>query len=186
MFQFYWQETEASKAPPKRFDSYREYLNRGGPKAPGTKTIPEVSKENYVISYLFPSLLSPSLFSPSLSPSPLSLSFSPLSLSLSPLSLIFLLSFPPPSLSFPQGATNCLHGLTFVFTGVGESIERDEAAELVKKYGARVTTSLSKKTNYLVVGEGAGVSKLAQVSCSQLTSSQLTRTCFLKEPMHSL
>ena len=56
--------------------------------------------------------------------------------------------------------------------------------ELVKKYGGRVTTSLSKKTNYLVVGEGAGVSKLAQVSCSQLTSSQLTRACFLKEPMH--
>ena len=43
-----------------------------------------------------------------------------------------------------------------------------------------MTTSLSKKTNYLVIGEGAGVSKLAQVSCSQLTSSQLTRNCFLK------
>lgn len=50
-----------------------------------------------------------------------------------------------------------------MFTGVGESIEREEAADIVKSYGGRVTTSLSKKTNYLVVGEGAGVSKLAQV-----------------------
>ena len=98
-----------------------------------------------------------------------------LPLSLRPISPSLLPSLP----LFPQGATNCLYGLTFVFTGVGESIERDEAAELVKKYGGRVTTSLSKKTNYLVVGEGAGMSKLAQVSCSQLT-----RTCFLKEPMH--
>ena len=132
--------------------------------------------------FIFLSLSSLSLSSLSLSslPPSLPLFLSPLSFSLSSFSFLlsFSLSLLPPSF-LPQGATNCLHGLTFVFTGVGESIERDEAAELVKKYGGRVTTSLSKKTNYLVVGEGAGMSKLAQVSCSQLT-----RTCFLKEPMH--
>ena len=49
-----------------------------------------------------------------------------------------------------QGAPNCLEGLTFVISGVLDSIERDQASELIKKYGGRVTSAVSKKTNYLV------------------------------------
>lgn len=52
--------------------------------------------------------------------------------------------------------------LTFVMSGLFESLERDEATDLVKKYGGRVTTSLSKKTNYFVVGDDAGLAKLAK------------------------
>ena len=58
-----------------------------------------------------------------------------------------------------------MSGLTFVFTGVGESLDRDEATQLAKDYGAKVTTSLSKKTSYLVVGDEPGDSKLAKVTC---------------------
>ena len=31
-----------------------------------------------------------------------------------------------------------------------DSIERDQAAEIIKKYGGRVTSAVSKKTDYLV------------------------------------
>ena len=44
-----------------------------------------------------------------------------------------------------------------------ESIERDDAADLVKRYGGRVTGNISKKTSYVVLGEGAGESKMSKV-----------------------
>ncbi|XP_075715332.1 replication factor C subunit 1 isoform X2 [Rhinoderma darwinii] len=59
----------------------------------------------------------------------------------------------------PQGADNCLEGLTFVITGVLESIERDEAKSLVERYGGKVTGNVSKKTHYLLMGRDAGESK---------------------------
>lgn len=67
------------------------------------------------------------------------------------------------SVNVPQGADNCLEGLTFVITGVLESLEREDAKSLVEKYGGKVTGSLSKKTNYIVVGRDAGESKLNKV-----------------------
>ena len=62
-----------------------------------------------------------------------------------------------------QGGENCLEGLTFVITGVLESLERDEAKSIVEKYGGKVTGSLSKKTDYLVAGRDSGQSKMAKV-----------------------
>lgn len=49
-----------------------------------------------------------------------------------------------------------LHGTTFVFTGELKSMSRAEAAKLVEKYGGRETKSVSKNTNYVVVGENPG------------------------------
>ncbi len=49
-------------------------------------------------------------------------------------------------------------------TGVLDSLERDEATELIKKYGGKVTTSVSSRTSFLVTGEEAGDGKLAKVS----------------------
>ncbi|KAM4049422.1 replication factor C subunit 1 [Anomaloglossus baeobatrachus] len=63
------------------------------------------------------------------------------------------------SKEIPQGADNCLEGLTFVITGVMESIERDEAKSLVERYGGKVTGNVSKKTNYLILGRDGGESK---------------------------
>ena len=64
-------------ATPKlsRGSSYRSYMNRAGPKAPGSKVVPE-------------------------------------------------------------GAENCFDGLTFVITGVLESLERDDAADIIKRWGS--------------------------------------------------
>uniref|UniRef100_A0A671E1B0 Replication factor C subunit 1 n=1 Tax=Rhinolophus ferrumequinum TaxID=59479 RepID=A0A671E1B0_RHIFE len=63
------------------------------------------------------------------------------------------------SKEIPKGAENCLEGLTFVITGVLESIERDEAKSLIERYGGKVTGNVSKKTNYLVMGRDGGQSK---------------------------
>ena len=48
--------------------------------------------------------------------------------------------------------SECMAGLTFVFTGNMTDLNRDDALELVKTLGGRVTTAVSGKTNYLVVG----------------------------------
>ena len=63
----------------------------------------------------------------------------------------------------PEGADGCLSGMTFVFTGVLQTIGRDEAQELVKRYGGKVTGSPSSKTTYVVLGTDAGPSKLAKI-----------------------
>ncbi|KAL3518671.1 hypothetical protein ACH5RR_021260 [Cinchona calisaya] len=53
----------------------------------------------------------------------------------------------------PEGASDCLAGLTFVISGTLDSLEREEAEDLIKRYGGRVTGSVSKKTNYLLCDE---------------------------------
>ncbi|CAD6440303.1 9c2a3a8f-2e39-4964-af94-6f11e5c32dcd [Sclerotinia trifoliorum] len=63
----------------------------------------------------------------------------------------------------PEGAENCLVGLTFVFTGVLNTISRDEGIELVKRYGGKITGAPSSKTSYVVLGADAGPSKLRKI-----------------------
>jgi replication factor C subunit 1 len=75
-------------------------------------------------------------------------------------------SGPPPaagSRDIPTGEDNCLAGLTFVFTGLLETISRDEGQELVKRYGGKVTGAPSSKTSYVVLGSDAGPSKLRKI-----------------------
>jgi DNA ligase (NAD+) len=49
-----------------------------------------------------------------------------------------------------------LEGLTFVVTGTLPTYSREEVKELIQNSGGKVTDSVSKKTDYLVVGENAG------------------------------
>ena len=53
-----------------------------------------------------------------------------------------------------------LAGLTFVLTGELSGFTRDEAKDMIRKRGGGVSSSVSKKTDYVVAGENAG-SKLA-------------------------
>ena len=48
--------------------------------------------------------------------------------------------------------SDCLDGLTIVVTGVFNAISRDKIVELITKYGARNTGSVSGKTDYLIAG----------------------------------
>ncbi|KAI3939095.1 hypothetical protein MKX01_001963 [Papaver californicum] len=56
----------------------------------------------------------------------------------------------------PEGAPDCLAGKTFVISGTLDSLEREEAEDLIKRHGGRVTGSVSKKTNYLLADEDIG------------------------------
>lgn len=49
-----------------------------------------------------------------------------------------------------------LAGKTFVFTGALSSMSRREASDLVKSLGGTVASSVSKKVDYVVVGENPG------------------------------
>lgn len=78
---------------------------------------------------------------------------------------------PPPaagSREIPVGEENCLAGLTFVFTGLLDSISREEGQELVKRYGGKVTGSPSGKTSYVVLGSDAGPSKLKKIQAMSI------------------
>lgn len=47
-------------------------------------------------------------------------------------------------------------GMTFVLTGSLEKYSRNEASEIIEKFGGKTSGSVSKKTTYLLAGEDAG------------------------------
>jgi DNA ligase (NAD+) len=59
-------------------------------------------------------------------------------------------------------------GFSFVVTGTLSSLSRDELKSQLQELGAKVASSVSKKTDYLVAGEKAG-SKLIKAQDLQVT-----------------
>ena len=72
---------------------------------------------------------------------------------------------------------NILDGKTLVFTGELKTMTRPQAELLAKQYGGKASSSVSKKTAYVVAGEAAG-SKLAKAR--ELGVPVLTEEEFLK------
>ncbi|MFO5526333.1 MAG: NAD-dependent DNA ligase LigA [Cuspidothrix sp.] len=66
-------------------------------------------------------------------------------------------------------------GKTFVVTGTLPTLKRDEAKALIQKAGGKVTDSVSKKTDFLVLGADAGskLEKAQSLGISQLSEAQL-------------
>jgi DNA ligase (NAD+) len=60
----------------------------------------------------------------------------------------------------PSKARDVFAGKTFVLTGSLERMTRTEAQELIRARGGNVSGSVSRKTDFVVAGPGAG-SKLA-------------------------
>ena len=71
-----------------------------------------------------------------------------------------------------------LAGKTFVLTGTLPNLSRKQAQSLIEKNGGKVTSSVSKKTDYLLAGEDAG---------SKLTKAQTLGIQIISEDeLHSL
>ena len=47
-------------------------------------------------------------------------------------------------------------GKTFVLTGALEHFSRDEAGAIIERFGGKTSSSVSKKTSYLLAGENTG------------------------------
>ncbi len=65
------------------------------------------------------------------------------------------------SLEQEENIDNRFEGKTFVLTGSLEKYSRNEAADIIEKFGGKTSGSVSKKTDYVLAGEEAG-SKLAK------------------------
>jgi DNA ligase (NAD+) len=68
-----------------------------------------------------------------------------------------------PDMPKVESGTRDLEGKTFVLTGKLASLSRDEAGDLIRARGGAVTGNVSKKTDFVVVGEDAG-SKLKKAN----------------------
>jgi DNA ligase (NAD+) len=55
-----------------------------------------------------------------------------------------------------SAAGGALSGLTLVVTGTLPNFSRDGVKDLIEQHGGKVSSSVSKKTSYLVAGEAAG------------------------------
>ena len=51
---------------------------------------------------------------------------------------------------------NRFEGKTFVLTGSLSKYSRNEASEIIEKFGGKTSNSVSKKTDYVLAGEEAG------------------------------
>ena len=69
---------------------------------------------------------------------------------------------------------NRFEGKTFVLTGSLENYTRDQASEIIEKFGGKVSGSVSKKTDYVLAGEEAGskLTKAEQLGINILTEQQ--------------
>lgn len=66
-------------------------------------------------------------------------------------------------------------GKTFVITGTLPNLKRNEAKALIEQAGGKVKDSVSRKTDYIVVGEDAGskLKKATELGITQLSEAQL-------------
>lgn len=66
-------------------------------------------------------------------------------------------------------------GLTFVLTGTLPTMTRDEASEIIKAEGGKVSGSVSQKTSYVVAGEEAGskLTKARELGITVITEAEL-------------
>lgn len=55
-----------------------------------------------------------------------------------------------------EGVDNRFEGKTFVLTGTLENYSREQASEIIEKFGGKTSSSVSKKTDYVLAGEEAG------------------------------
>ncbi len=72
-----------------------------------------------------------------------------------------------------KAASNKFNGKNFVFTGTLQTLSRDDAKNLVRKQGGEISSSISKNTDFIVVGEkpGSKYEKAKKIGVQILTES---------------
>ncbi len=73
---------------------------------------------------------------------------------------------------------NQLQGKTFIATGTLQNFQRDEIKKFVEEHGGVYVSSVSKKTNFVIIGEAAGASKIQKAE--ELNISMISEEEFLK------
>jgi DNA ligase (NAD+) len=70
-----------------------------------------------------------------------------------------------------------LVGLSFVVTGTLPTYGRDQIHDLIKQHGGKISSSVSKKTNYVVAGESAGskLDKARELGVAVLDEAELLK-----------
>ena len=61
-----------------------------------------------------------------------------------------------------ENQTNKLNGQVFVVSGVFHQMSRDELKKAIEDNGGKVSSSISKKTNFIIAGDNMGPSKLTK------------------------
>jgi DNA polymerase III subunit epsilon len=72
-----------------------------------------------------------------------------------------------------QDTNNPFYSKKVVFTGVLQVISREDAAQKIQKMGADIDTGVTKRTDYVIVGNGAGPSKLKKIEDFNLSGSKI-------------
>ena len=65
--------------------------------------------------------------------------------------------------SAPVKLSNALAGLTLIMTGSFDTLPRDDFKDLVTKHGGSIASSINKKVDYVVLGDGAGPAKVKKI-----------------------
>ena len=78
-----------------------------------------------------------------------------------------------------ENIDNRFEGKVFVLTGALEKYSRKEAEDLIEKYGGKTSSSVSKKTSYVLAGEDAGskLTKAQELGITIITEEEFENMC---------
>ena len=84
-----------------------------------------------------------------------------------------------PAMPTASQAVSPLAGKMLVLTGTLPHLSREHAKHLIEQHGGKVAESVSRKTNYVVVGKNPGskFQKAQELAITMLTEDQLMRLC---------
>ena len=74
-----------------------------------------------------------------------------------------------------ENESQIMSGITFVITGTLKNMTRSEAKKIIENNGGKVTSAVSKKTNYLLAGDNPGskIKKAEDIGVSIINEDQM-------------